>query len=429
MKFATAARIVTFVGMALSLHAGNASAANPGKSAMDCVSAARDKNDVVFTNNCGSKVFVVWCGEMKYSKQRCGDGPKGNSFYTHSNNIEAGKSIRANGIQEYRYAACHGGIAFGKDEIQDRPDGSFTCIASGAAARKPTAESTRTPATATASRPAPTATAQDSPLGTWLVTTDAGQKLKLTFSANGATYDDGEDQYPGRWSQQGRHISVQIFATEQHMRRQPISATALICTQTSRPGRGRGAAPSAASGARAAWRGADPQLHQHLRGMVLGGMRHDGRRQQVHDADVVVAAVGDRHVARQDAHAHAAADRRAAVAHPEFAAVELDARQVPFGIAFGHRGLEHGAGILAQADRQVDPRQGLGQRALRHGAAGVHDDDMVGQARDFVRGMADIDHGNVEFVAQAFQPGQEFLLARMVERGQRLVHQQQARLR
>jgi hypothetical protein len=219
MKFATAARIVTFVGMALSLHAGNASAANPGKSAMDCVSAARDKNDVVFTNNCGSKVFVVWCGEMKYSKQRCGDGPKGNSFYTHSNNIEAGKSIRANGIQEYRYAACHGGIAFGKDEIQDRPDGSFTCIASGAAARKPTAESTRTPATATASRPAPTATAQDSPLGTWLVTTDAGQKLKLTFSANGATYDDGEDQYPGRWSQQGRHISVQIFATEQHMRR------------------------------------------------------------------------------------------------------------------------------------------------------------------------------------------------------------------
>jgi hypothetical protein len=102
---------------------------------------------------------------------------------------------------------------------------------------------------------------------------------------------------------------------------------------------------------------------------------------------------------------------------------------VPLGIAFGHRGGEHGAGVLAQLDRQVDARQGLGQRPVRHGAAAFHDDDVVGQARDFVGGMADVDQRDVQLVAQALQPGQEFLLAGMVERGQRLVHQQQARRR
>jgi hypothetical protein len=54
---------------------------------------------------------------------------------------------------------------------------------------------------------------------------------------------------------------------------------------------------------------------------------------------------------------------------------------------------------------------------------------VVGQPGDLVRRMADVDQRDVEFLAQAFQPGQEFLLAGMVERGQRLVHQQQARLR
>ena len=219
MKFAIALRAVLTAGLALALHSGGAAAAHPGKSAMDCVSAARDKDDVVFTNNCGGKVFVVWCGEMKYTKKRCGDGPKGNSFYTHSNNIEAGKNIRASAIREYRYAACHGGIAFGKDEIQDKPDGSFACIASGSAAKAATTDAAKPAPAATGSRPTPSATAPGSPLGTWQVVTDAGQKLKLSFNANGAVYDDGEDKYPGRWSQQGKHLSVQIFATQQHMQR------------------------------------------------------------------------------------------------------------------------------------------------------------------------------------------------------------------
>ncbi len=128
-----AALLAAFAGM--PVHA----AGNPGRSAMDCVSATRDKQDVKFSNSCSHKVFVVWCGELKYSKSRCGDGPKGNSFYTHSSNIAPGESTYARGIGEYRYAACEGGIAFGKSEIQDRPDGSFACIPGGAAGKAATA--------------------------------------------------------------------------------------------------------------------------------------------------------------------------------------------------------------------------------------------------------------------------------------------------
>lgn len=101
---------------------------NTGKSAMQCVSVSQKGDDVEFRNTCDKQIFVVWCGDLKYTKQKCGDGPKGNSYYTHSNNIQAGAAISTSVSGQYHYAACEGGIAFGKDEIQDRPDGSFTCI-------------------------------------------------------------------------------------------------------------------------------------------------------------------------------------------------------------------------------------------------------------------------------------------------------------
>ena len=106
-----------------------AAARNPGRNAMECVDARRQQGDIAFHNRCAHKIFVVWCGEMKYSKKRCGDGPSGNRFYTHSTNIGPGETQFARGIGSFRYAACEGGIAFGKDEIRDEPDGSFTCVA------------------------------------------------------------------------------------------------------------------------------------------------------------------------------------------------------------------------------------------------------------------------------------------------------------
>jgi len=119
------------------------------------------------------------CGEMKYTKKRCGDGPHGNSFYTQSNNIESGGSIRASSIQEYRYAACEWD-RLGKSEIKDSPDGSFKCIASDQAANK---IAWRTAKPCLRQNRRHSSGGQPSPIGTWQVTTDAGEKAKLTINA------------------------------------------------------------------------------------------------------------------------------------------------------------------------------------------------------------------------------------------------------
>ena len=52
---------------------------------------------------------------------------------------------------------------------------------------------------------------------------------------------------------------------------------------------------------------------------------------------------------------------------------------------------------------------------------------VVGQARHFLRRVADIDDRDVQFAVQRLDPRQDFLAALDVDRGQRLVHQQQAR--
>lgn len=126
--FAVAACAAVFAGV--PAHAQG----NPGKSAMDCVTATRDGQDVKFSNRCDHKVFVAWCGALKYSKKRCGDGPAGNSYYTHSSNIAPNGTTSANGVVgDYKYAACVGGIGFSKTGFQDQPDGTFACLPTGAA--------------------------------------------------------------------------------------------------------------------------------------------------------------------------------------------------------------------------------------------------------------------------------------------------------
>ena len=107
---------------------------------------------------------------------------------------------------------------------------------------------------------------------------------------------------------------------------------------------------------------------------------------------------------------------------------KVDARQVPVR-------------RRARRPRRRAPRRrlrrggsaGRGARAFRSSgpcatrAAAFHHHEVVGQPRHFVGRVADVEHGDLQFVVQAFEVGQDFVLAREVERGQRLVHQQQAR--
>lgn len=126
---------IRFIGIAMLITSSTLHAKNPGESAMDCLEVKGSSDKVTFRNHCGGRIFVIWCGELKYSKKRCGDGPKkaGNGvatagFYTHSFNMDAATEREETIAGEYRYAACKGGISFGNDgEYRDDADGSFVC--------------------------------------------------------------------------------------------------------------------------------------------------------------------------------------------------------------------------------------------------------------------------------------------------------------
>jgi hypothetical protein len=96
----------------------------------------------------------------------------------------------------------------------------------------------------------------------------------------------------------------------------------------------------------------------------------------------------------------------------------------------GDAGLHQRPGIGAAAQRRgtrvLDHR---GQRPGCHRRPGIEQHERAGQAQHLVDGVADVEHGQVELVAQALDIGQHLGLARRVQRGQRFVHQQQARLR
>ncbi len=112
----------------LMVVAVNAHARNPGESAQRCVDASEKNGRVTLTNTCNKQIFVLYCGDLKYSKKGCGEGPKG-GFYTHSNNVQPGASTDFVVEGRYRYAACVGGISFGNSgEYEDFPNGSFRCL-------------------------------------------------------------------------------------------------------------------------------------------------------------------------------------------------------------------------------------------------------------------------------------------------------------
>ena len=90
----------------------SAHAKNPGESAMHCVQALPGNGEVTIVNNCGEKVFVIYCGDLKYAKKRCGEGSNG-GYYTHSQNIAAGTEGKIHVRGGYRYFSCKGAIGFG----------------------------------------------------------------------------------------------------------------------------------------------------------------------------------------------------------------------------------------------------------------------------------------------------------------------------
>ncbi|NRA55258.1 MAG: hypothetical protein HRU23_14030 [Gammaproteobacteria bacterium] len=126
-------KILFFLSCILAFTSTSSFAGNPGQNAMNCLSASTNSksyDNLVFKNTCSSRIFVVWCGDLKHSKKECGDGPK-DTYYTHSANIAAyskkTKTLKRGG--SYSYAACKGRISFGSKGIKHPANkrGRFTC--------------------------------------------------------------------------------------------------------------------------------------------------------------------------------------------------------------------------------------------------------------------------------------------------------------
>ncbi|MBK8188201.1 MAG: hypothetical protein IPK77_13640 [Cellvibrio sp.] len=111
---------------------------NPGKSAHLCVTAGEGNPqpngiEIAVENDCGAPVFILYCGELEFSSDRCGDGPDG-GYYTHSSNIDEGEetNFRIEDGGSYSFGACYGQISFvNGGTYTDEPNGRYTCLPTG----------------------------------------------------------------------------------------------------------------------------------------------------------------------------------------------------------------------------------------------------------------------------------------------------------
>src|SRR5215510_6661800 len=162
---------------------------------------------------------------------------------------------------------------------------------------------------------------------------------------------------------------------------------------------------------------------------VLGTDVGDDARQDVERAEVCGRRFCQHDIAGAHTQPEAGADRH------------IDPVQFP---ATGARGqLSQPVGLVVPTHCGLDDGAGLGTAGQGEEIEALHDlrrrpdcrDLSVGQqhngcreAGHFGDGVADIDDGDLALVAEAFDVGQDLSLARIVEGGERLVHQQYPRI-
>src|SRR2546428_1457467 len=174
---------------------------------------------------------------------------------------------------------------------------------------------------------------------------------------------------------------------------------------------------------------ADTQLGLDDRTTRIGD-RDQRSPQYIDDAHAFRASQRQRYVACANAHADALADQRLDIRHDQLAAVESQCRQSILSIVRGDDAVDDGPRFIAPRLRaQVEPSHDLVDVAYRDRLAVGQNDDRIREARNLRDRMADVDDRDGEVVAQQFDVTQHFVTPRDVEGGQRLVHEQQPRLR
>ena len=139
---------------------------------------------------------------------------------------------------------------------------------------------------------------------------------------------------------------------------------------------------------------------------------------------------GERHVPGADPRANPFADECVESGHGELPALETQRRQVELEVVGSHRCFDDGSRFETSGiGLEIEPsHDGIDIARANAISVGQHN-QRVGKPRDFRNGMADVNDGDVEFVAQELDVVENLHAARNIERGERLVEQQDARLR
>ena len=114
----------------------------------------------------------------------------------------------------------------------------------------------------------------------------------------------------------------------------------------------------------------------------------------------------------------------------EHLAAELEPRDLARVVVGCDPRVDHGAGFEAAEQRpQVEAMGERLRRALGDHAPAVHQHDRVREPHDLLDRMAHVDDQDPQLVAQPLDVREDLALALGVERRERLVHEQEARLR
>lgn len=128
MKFVFMVLLIVAGSIVAGLHVSQPAlaAGNDGVPAGNCLSVSDQGDEMSFSNSCGHRIFIIYCGDLTYSSLGCGNGPNG-GYYTHSRNIDPGEVFLIDRDGQINYGGCSGGAGFGNAAYDDNGDGSYSC--------------------------------------------------------------------------------------------------------------------------------------------------------------------------------------------------------------------------------------------------------------------------------------------------------------
>ena len=163
--------------------------------------------------------------------------------------------------------------------------------------------------------------------------------------------------------------------------------------------------------------------------IVDGVRRNDSRRQNVENGTQPRRLARETDVVGDDAYAAMLANRRAGRRHDEAAAVEAKRHEaIPFVVGFDHA-FQTDCRVSSPRQRQRRIALQLRQRPRCDHMAFDQQHHVIGEAFDLREVMCDVEDRQRQTVAQPLEERQDLALCHSVERGQRLIHQQQLGLR